>query len=86
MRRFDDNQVSCPYYKEHVMPSLRLQWHLPKCEKRFRAEFPNIPILHCKYDYLHIYLTQEDLVNHEPTCIRAPADPSQRKVLGEISN
>lgn len=70
MRHYQDQTISCPFFPEHKMPSLKLQWHLPKskCEQKFREKYPNTPILRCKFNYFHIFFSPEDHARHETTC------------------
>ena len=65
MKRFDDEKVECPFYDHHKMPKQRLQWHVPKCEAKFRKECPHVEVFHCKYNYLHIYFEKDVLESHE---------------------
>ena len=79
MRRFDDEQVICPFDKQHKMPSARLQWHLVKCRSKLEREQQGLPTYHCKFHYMHIFFDKEELHTHEADCafIPPPSVPSQ---------
>ena len=68
MKRFDDEQVLCPYDEKHKMPKQRLQWHLVKCKSKQAHEQKGLPSYHCKYHYQHIYFDKVELEKHETSC------------------
>ena len=49
------------FNKHHKMPYPRLQWHVQRCKDKIKREEEGLPIHHCKYNFLHIYLNEEEL-------------------------
>lgn len=81
MRRFDDPYIECPFYKEHMMPSIRLTWHITKCKNRFIKEHPNSPVIHCKHHYLHIFFDLDTCKFHEENeCEKNPILEQQKRL------
>jgi len=68
MRNHDDPMVTCPYDKSHKMPAPRLQWHLVKCKARIERNNLGLPEYHCKYNFMHLFFTKEELEEHEAQC------------------
>ena len=68
MRRFDDEQVVCPFDEKHKMPKARLQWHFVKCKAKLEREQQGLPTYHCRHHYMHIFFDAEPLAIHEATC------------------
>ena len=68
MRRFDDEQVVCPFDEKHKMPKARLQWHFVKCRAKLEREQQGLPTYHCRHHYMHIFFEAEPLAIHEATC------------------
>ena len=60
--------VECPYDKNHKMSQTRLQWHLVKCKAKISRQQLNLPEYHCKFNYLHIFFTEEEIQKHETKC------------------
>ena len=72
MKSYTDNIICCPFDKLHKMPSQRLQWHIVKCPTKVYREKNGLPIYHCKFYYLHIYLEKHELDMHEKFCVKNP--------------
>ena len=68
MRNFNDPTVECPYNKGHKMPAPRLQWHLVKCKSKQERQQAGLLDYHCKYNFMHIFFTQEELDSHLVEC------------------
>lgn len=68
MRRFDDPYIACPFDEKHRMPKPRLIWHLKRCSAMRMRKQLGLPIFHCKWNYLHIYLEMDSLKEHEQDC------------------
>jgi len=60
------------------MPSLRLQWHLPKCKAMNKRQREGLPILHCRHNYLHIFFENGELAEHEANCEYGKAREQKR--------
>ena len=60
--------VSCPYDKAHKMSAPRLQWHLVKCKAKAERMALGLPEYHCKFNYMHLFFTQEELDTHQDQC------------------
>ena len=65
MRKFTDPWVYCPFDATHRLPKPRLVWHLDKCPARQVLKDKGVPVFHCKNNYLHIFMEQEKLNQHE---------------------
>ena len=68
MRKFDDLTIDCPLNPLHKMPSLRLQWHLPKCKAGILKATPDAKFYHCQDNYLHCFLSMEAHDQHLLHC------------------
>ena len=85
MKRFDDEQVVCPFDEKHKMPKQRLQWHLVKCRAKLEREQQGLPTYHCKYHYQHIYFDEEKLATHEETCDFQPVEKQESRDADDAS-
>jgi len=57
-------QVKCPYNSNHVMPPMRLQWHLTKCpDKRTQGHL----FASCPFNAVHI-VRKEEIEKHKLSC------------------
>lgn len=66
MNHFEDVKVHCPFYREHIMPKLRAQYHCAKCKGKYLAEKPGVhEVYHCKFNHMHIFLSKAELQAHE---------------------
>merc|ERR1712139_348418 len=72
--------ITCPYHTGHRMPSKRLPWHLVKCKSKMDRERAGLPSFHCRNNYLHIFLKEEDLLNHEQVCGREAERAADERV------
>ena len=68
MKRFDDEQVVCPFDPKHKMPKQRLQWHFVKCKAKLEREQQGLPIYNCKHFWLHVFFDKADLDRHQDEC------------------
>lgn len=69
------------------MPSHRLQWHLVKCKTRRDRQNAGLKEYHCKHNYMHILLTQDELQKHEEECNKEQEKKEQENIRqGKILN
>lgn len=68
MRNHQDPFVTCPYDKAHKMPAKRLQWHFAKCKAKQERFDLGLPDFHCRHNWMHIFLSEDELKAHELDC------------------
>lgn len=90
MRRFDAEKVTCPFDKNHVMPSMRLQYHLSKCKTQFLTKNPGAKVFHCKHHFNHVFLDEDALIKHQtdecqnrPELVQARANQREKQYAAE---
>ena len=75
-----DEYVTCPYNKGHNMPSMKLKWHLVKCKAKKERDELGLAEYHCKMNWMHIFFTKEELLDHEKQCEKACEQRKQDKI------
>ena len=79
MKRFNDEQVVCPFDDKHKMPKQRLQWHIVKCKAKIERDRQGLPTYHCRHNYHHIYFAKEELEAHEADCDFKPIEQKPKE-------
>ena len=68
----DTRRVRCPFNSSHELRVPKLAFHLAKCPDHKLRKQHNLPIFHCRWHYLHIFLNITDLSRHEEVCTNQP--------------
>ena len=79
-----DEMVTCPYNKGHRMPSMKLKWHLVKCKAKKERDELGLAEYHCKMNWMHIFFTKEELLEHEAECELACEARRQEKIAEQL--
>ena len=69
MHHYDQAKVRCPFYREHILPLNTASYHCHKCEAKYLAEKPGHRVYHCKYNYMHIFLSETAHAAHETSAV-----------------
>ena len=67
MNHHTDPYVVCPFDNSHRLPSLRIQFHIAKCEPRYKAASSSNKVFRCKFNNMHIFTDEESWKAHETT-------------------
>ena len=49
------------------MPSLKAYYHINKCQDKFRAAHPDNRVFRCKFNYMHVFISEGQWREHETT-------------------
>lgn len=67
MHHYKDPYVVCPFDNSHRMPSLSSYYHINKCQDKYRAAHPDNRVYRCKYNYMHVFISEAEWREHETT-------------------
>ena len=74
----DKRMVRCIFNHNHVMPLMRYQWHLAKCQDRIERESKGLKTYVCKFHSMHMFLSRQDLDKHEPECAKRREEAAKK--------
>lgn len=69
MHCYTDAKYHCPFYPEHIIPLNSVNYHCNKCEVKYLTEKPGRQVFHCKHNYMHIFLKQEQWQAHQSSAV-----------------
>ena len=66
------DKEQCPYNKGHMVPKMRMKWHLAKCPDYKNHVAAGKKVFRCQYNHCHVFLTRAACFRHEAGCAAKP--------------